>query len=202
MSGQYVGATSGGVGTPLRTPMSDSLTVILTVIMPVLNTLILAITAVIVWWYTWETRRLRETAQRQVEVAYQQIEVQQRPLVIIKAQQPGPLTVLNIGNSAAINIKIGVANGPSTVMIPLLTPGSGSSIGVDTNDGTPDTRSRLGFYTDLGFGEVNALFIDQDSIRNGYTLHIEYQNVAMHAYVTDESITPEGFEIIHSGRHV
>jgi hypothetical protein len=169
----------------------------------VINTFILAITAGIVCWYTWETKRLRETAQRQVEAAYQQIEVQQRPLVIIEAQRSDALTVLNIGNSVAINIKIGVANDRSTVMIPLLTPGSGSSIGVDTNDGALDTRSRLRFWTDQGLvGPVYALCINQDSIRNGYTLHIEYQNVAMHTYVTDERITPEGFEIIHSGRYV
>src|SRR5262249_17871965 len=159
----------------------------------VINTLILAITAGIVCWYTWETKRLRETAQRQVDAAYQQIEVQQRPFVIIEARRPDALTVLNIGNSAAINIKIGVANGPSTVIIPLLTPGSGSGIGVDTNDGDLDTHSRLRFFADQGFGQVYTLFIDQDSIRNGYTLHIEYQNVAMQAYVTDERITPEGF---------
>jgi hypothetical protein len=168
----------------------------------VINTVSVAITAGIVGWYTWETKRLRETAQRQVEAAYQQIEVQQRPLVIIDTKRAHILTVLNIGNSAAINIKIGVANGPSTIMIPLLTPGSGSSIGVDTNDGSPDTRSRLGSLADIGFGQVYALFIDQDSIRNGYTLRIEYQNVAMQAYVTDERITPEGFEIIYSGHHV
>jgi hypothetical protein len=167
-------------------------------ILTVLNNVILAITAVILWWYTRETKRLRETAQRQVEAAYQQIEVQQRPLVIIEAPRPDSLILRNVGNSAAINIKIGVANGPSTIMIPLLTPGSGRGIGVDTNGEAVDTRSRLRFWTDQGLlGQVYALFIDQDSIQN-YTLHIEYQNVAMQAYVVEERVTSGGFEIISS----
>ncbi len=46
-------------------------------ILNVLNNVILVITAGIVWWYTLETKRLRETAQRQVDAAYKQIEVQQ-----------------------------------------------------------------------------------------------------------------------------
>ncbi len=88
-------------------------------------------------------------------------------------------------------------------MIPLLTPDSGRGIGVDTNGGALDTHSRLRFWTDQGLlGQVYALFIDQDSIRNGYTLHIEYQNVAMHAYVIEERVTSGGFEIIRSGPRV
>jgi hypothetical protein len=168
-------------------------------ILTLLNTVILAITVGIVFWYTWETKRLRETAQQQVEAAYQQIEVQQRPLVIVEAPRSDSLIVRNIGNSAAINIKITVANGPSTVMIPLLTPGSGIGIGIDTNGEALDTLARLRFWTEQGLlGQVYALFIDQDSIRNGYTLHIEYQNVSMHAYVIEERVTSGGFEIIHS----
>jgi hypothetical protein len=147
--------------------MSDIFTVLNTVILPVLNPLILAITAVIVWRYTLETKRLRETAQRQVEAAYQQIEVQQCPLVIIEAPRQDSLIVRNIGNNAAINIKIGVVNGPSTVMIPLLTPGSGTGIGIDTNGETLDTRSRQRFWTDQGLlGQVYALLASRKNTRN------------------------------------
>jgi hypothetical protein len=168
-------------------------------ILTLLNTVILAITAGIVLWYTWETKRLRETAQQQVEAAYQQIEVQQRPFVIVEAPRADSLIACNVGNSAAIKIQIRVANGPSTVMIPLLTPGSGTGIGIDTNGEALDTHARLRFWTERGLlGQVYALFIDQDSIRNGYTLYIEYHNVAMKEYKTEERVTSGGFEIICS----
>lgn len=135
------------------------------------------VTAGIVWWYTKETQQLRETAQQQVEAAHQQIEVQQRPLVIAEPRRSDSLIVRNIGNSAAMNITIRVAKSPSIVMIPLLTPGSGIGIGIDTNGEALDTRSRLRFWTEQGLlGQDYALFIDQDSIQNGYTLHVEYQN--------------------------
>src|SRR2546430_6175619 len=162
-------------------------------ILTLLNTVILAITAGIVLWYTWETKRLRETAQQQVEAVYQQIEVQQRPFVIVEAPRSDSLVACNVGNSAAINIHIRVVNSPSTVMIPLLTPSSGAGIGIDTNGEALDTHARLRFWTERGLlSQVYALFIDQDSIRNGYTLHIEYHNVAMHAYeIRSEEHTSE-----------
>src|SRR5215510_3734605 len=116
-----------------------------------LNDIILLGTALVLIWYTYETYKLREAAEKQIEL-------QQSPLVIIEAQRPDALTVLNIGNSAAINIKIGVANDPSTVMIPLLKPGSGLGIGVDTDDGSLDTRARLRFFAEQGFVHVYALF--------------------------------------------
>jgi hypothetical protein len=100
-------------------------------------------TAVIVWWYTKETQRLRETAQQQVEAAHQQIEVQQRPLIIVEPQRSDLLIVRNIGNSAAMNITIRAVKGPSTVMIPLLTHGSGTSIGIDTDGEELHARANL-----------------------------------------------------------
>jgi hypothetical protein len=148
------------------------------------------VTAGIVWWYTKETQRLRETAQQQVEATYQQIEVQQRPLVIVEPQRSDLLIIHNIGNSAAINIKIRVAKGPSTVMIPLLTHSSGISIRIDTDGEALHARSNLRAWVEEGLlSHDYALFIDHDSIRNGYTLHIEYQNVAMHVYVIEERVT-------------
>jgi hypothetical protein len=155
---------------------------------------ILLRTAWIVRRYTEETRLLRLEAQRQVEAAHQQIEVQQRPLIIVEPHRRDPLIVRNIGNSAAININITVAKGTSTVMIPLLTHGSGISIRIDTDgDRTTETLIEEGLLS-----HDYPLFIDHDSIRNGFTLHVEYQNVAMHVYVTEEKITPEGCKILRS----
>jgi hypothetical protein len=64
---------------------------------------VLSVTAVIVWWYTRETQRLRKAAE-------QQIEVQQRPFIIVTPEEHEgvleKLRIHNIGNSAAINIHL------------------------------------------------------------------------------------------------
>jgi hypothetical protein len=44
----------------------------------------------------------------------------------------------------------------------------------------------------------DSLFIDDDSIQNNFTLHVEYQHIAMQTYVTEESMTPERFDILHA----
>jgi hypothetical protein len=73
---------------------------------------ILVITAGIVLWYTLETKRLRVTAQRQVEEsqkqvreAQRQLELQLRPFVILKATHEN-LHIENIGNGPAINARV------------------------------------------------------------------------------------------------
>lgn len=57
-------------------------------------------TVVSIWWYTRETQRLRKAAE-------QQIEVQQRPFIIVTPEEREgvleKLRIHNIGNSAAIN---------------------------------------------------------------------------------------------------
>jgi hypothetical protein len=67
-------------------------------------------TAGIVWWYTKETQRLRETAQQQVAETKRQIEVQLRPYLVAIPLPLGTGTlaiffVHNIGNGAALNIR-------------------------------------------------------------------------------------------------
>jgi hypothetical protein len=132
-----------------------------------LQAAILLGTAGIVWWYTKETQRLRETAQ-------QQVEVQQRPLIIIEPQfSEGALSLLivrNVGNSAAINVT--VVKDASTVRISLLTPGSGTSVRIETDTEAISQilRSRAASRALREEGLLShdqALFIDHDMIAHG-----------------------------------
>jgi hypothetical protein len=55
-----------------------------------LQTAVLLGTAGIVWFYTKETQRLRETAQQQVKLMQQTFESSQRPYVAMMAERPAP----------------------------------------------------------------------------------------------------------------
>jgi hypothetical protein len=92
----------------------------------------------------------------------------------------------------------------STVRIPLLTPGSGTSVRIETDTEviTQIVRSRAAMRSLREEGLLShdqALFIDHDSLAHGLIiLRVEYQNVAMRMYVIEERITHEGFEILRS----
>src|SRR2546421_4891620 len=99
----------------LRTPGEKQMTLVWWIFY-VAQPVIMAITGGIVWWYTVETKRLRETAQRQieasqrqVEMTQEQIETMQRPFIVIDPTwNDGRLIrfiVRNVGNSAAVNVE-------------------------------------------------------------------------------------------------
>jgi len=56
------------------------------------------LTGIVVLWYTWETMQLRFAA-------HAQRETQIRPYVIL-TQEPGNVSVLNVGNGAALHVHI------------------------------------------------------------------------------------------------
>jgi hypothetical protein len=104
---------------------------------PVLQTLVFAVTGLIVWWYAKETQRLRvqsqnqveaihqqiEVSQQQVKVTQEQIEVMQRPFIVISPiwyeNSIQKIKVRNIGNSAAINIEI-IRDAHHKAIIPII----------------------------------------------------------------------------------
>jgi hypothetical protein len=164
-----------------------------------LQAVILLGTAGIVWWYTKETQRLREAAQ-------QQIEVQQRPFVIltpdVRQGDLKGLKVQNIGNSAAINMRI-VLDGEPTIL-PVLVQGeriAGPVIPIDQGgiaqaQAATQRRYREENPYDLSFP------LRDESITDGFQFIVQYQNVAMEPYETVERLWPCGFEIIRSGKRV
>jgi len=157
------------------------------------------VTAGIVWWYTKETQRLREAAQRQIEV-------QQRPFVILTpdVQQDvlKGLKVQNIGNSAAINIRI-VLDGEPTIL-PILVQGktvTGPVIPIDQGGIAQALAENQRRYREENSYDLSFPLRDE-SITDGFQFTVEYQNVAMELYETVEKLWPHGFEIICSGKRV
>ena len=158
---------------------------------------VLSVTAVIVWWYTRETQRLRKAAE-------QQIEVQQRPFIIVTPEEHEgvleKLRIHNIGNSAAINIHL-MIDGKS-ITLPVLQRGqrmSGPVIPAESDSTTQALHASRTYY-----GEANPYHLrfrlSSASITEGFQFTIKYRNVAMECYRTMEKLWPRGFEIINSGK--
>ena len=146
------------------------------------------ITAFIVWWYTVETKRLRKTAERQIETTQKQTETLQRPFVVIEPKwQKGSLirfTVRNVGNSAAVNVEL--VDGQYRLMIPILDSKESVFVGVVEDKGIlRDIRDTMEFPE--GWQEFT---LDAKSISKGTIIKIEYCNVAMVQYHTTQQIFP------------
>lgn len=162
-----------------------------------LQAAILLGTAVIVGRYTKETQGLREAAQ-------QQIEVQQRPFVILTpdARQGDlkGLKIQNIGNSAAVNIRI-VLDGEPTIL-PILVQGesrTGPVIPIDQDGITQAVAATQRRYREENPYALSFPLRDK-SITDGCQFTIQYQNVAMDPYETVGKLWPHGVEISRSGK--
>jgi len=155
---------------------------------------VLTATLVALVWYTWETHRLRRETQRQVEV-------QQRPFVILEPTartHSGDLLGLkmkNIGNGTAVNIRVG--SDPDSAAIPFLAKGETCLLRIQTafRQEQPRTPPTLA----LGDNEYN-LFLDPASARDTAVFTIQFQNVQMQQYLVKERIASRGVEILCSGR--
>lgn len=169
-----------------------------------LQATILSLTAIIVFWYAKETQRLREAAQ-------QQIEAQQRPFVIVTPETPKGdlerLKIQNIGNSAAINIRI-VLDGEPTILPILVKDESvaGPVLPIDHDRITQGLAAAQRRYREEKKYPENLyglrFHLRDTSITDGFQFTVEYKNVAMESYETVEKLWPHGFEIIHSGKRL
>jgi len=166
--------------------------------------IIMGITGWIVWQYTRETKRLRETAQQQISVSQQQvkatqeqIETMQRPFVVIAPKwNEGRLQtfiVRNIGNSAAVNVEL--IYGQYKLMIPIIDSKEAMTVGVqEDSDIIRDINATLEFPEDW-----LVFTLDTTSLSKGVIMKIEYCNVAMMQYHTTQKILPERVVIESSG---
>jgi hypothetical protein len=176
---------------------------------------ILAISACIVWKYTKETQRLRQTAQCQVEVSrtqvkvsQEQIETMQRPFIVVNpVWQEGRLDRLkfrNVGNSAAVNI-VAIC-GENSVKISLIEKLEEFSISVQEDaESSKKFAQELeeitqGLKNESEFTISNVLFVDPQLIPKGINLRIKYDNVAMMQYYTDQEILRDKVIIKSPGR--
>jgi hypothetical protein len=176
---------------------------------------ILAISAWIVWKYTKETQRLRQTAQGQVEVSreqvkvsQEQIETMQRPFIVVEpVWQEGRLDRLkfrNVGNSAAVNM-VAIC-GENSVKISLIEKLEEFSMSVQEDaESSKKFAQELeemtqGLKNESEFTISNVLFVDPQLIPKGINLRIKYDNVAMMQYYTDQEILRDKVIIKSSGR--
>lgn len=180
-----------------------------------IQAVILAVTAGIIWWYTKETQKLRQTAQQQVAAAHQQtqeiqrqIEVQLRPFLVVTARwhgrQPGLLIVQNVGNGAAINILI--SRGESYLRIPFVPQGGRIEVPVTTPTG--DLRVTYVLEDPLhGNYRFPVEELDEVQFEQGVHLSIFYNNVEydntglsteQHQYRTNIRLRPSGVELLSS----
>jgi hypothetical protein len=186
---------------------------------PLLNVVIIAITAIILLWYTYETHRLRKTAQaqsqnlekqiavsqQQVQVTQQQIEVMRRPFVMVDPYSLNNslvrFDVSNIGNSAAINIE--VIAGPVRLKIHTIEIDDTIIVNVFERTSPPvDTEEILEIYAHakpLEMENSPSLLLSSELLSQGLLLEIKYYNVAMVQYFTTMLVFPSRVSITASG---
>jgi hypothetical protein len=163
------------------------------------------LTLAVVGWYTLETKWLRKTAQQQIEVSQQQlkaiqeqIETTQRPFMVIDPtwndNSLRKFKVRNIGNSAAVNVEL--IYGRYKLMIPIIDSKEWVDVGViEDSDALRELHDLLGLPEEWLKFTLNA-----ESISKGVIMKIEYCNVAMMQYYTNEKILPEKVIIESSGK--
>ncbi len=176
--------------------------------------IILAITAVIIFWYTVETYWLRRESQRQTEL-------QLRPFVVLEAvrQIEGVgFQVKNIGNGTALNIRIGsvlvkyegtlseVIGFPDTVSS--LSQGESilvshreehekESVKITANPGIFAQRLLPYLYE----GIRSLLDSDDDSSLPALpSITVEFEDIEKRRYCVREKLVLGALEIIDSGR--
>jgi|SoiMetStandDraft_2_1073263.scaffolds.fasta_scaffold200384_1 hypothetical protein len=178
----------------------------------IINAAILFWTGVAIVIYTRETYKLRETAQKQIEVVQQQVreaqrqtELQQQPFVVTGEQRTQTnaltlITVKNIGNGTAINIRIKDAkaeHGTYSMLyhFPHVIPT------LSCNDPPAVVQCEAEQYK--GGKQVSSGMIPTDLLPStatvSTTLRLEFANIENQLYFVEERIARESFEIVGFG---
>ena len=157
-----------------------------------LQTIVLVATAGVLVWYTIETRLLRKA--------------QQWPFVMVQALDSHDFIVANVGNSSALNVRIG---GYSIRMEDALqgafdagTQLRSSNLILHLASGDTATLHADRFSRGCGQGQQThtwgeAHLTDRLAI---ITLRLEYQNLAMEPFFADEIIRTSSIKLLQSGR--
>ncbi len=159
------------------------------------------VTIVLIWYYAYQTKKLRDAASDQVKAMLQQVEetqrhteVQQRPFVIIKSAQYNrefkAFNVQNIGNSVAIDISITHDN--SSINIPFLRTVDNEDINVKMSP-TPVNDPSLGGRSN---GRYEILLYEHVIDKDYIIFDIEFKNVEEKLYTIRVRVTPETIEFV------
>ena len=148
------------------------------------QTVAVALTGLVVIWYTIETKKLRAESQKQTEI-------QQRPFVILKVEKRN-FVLQNIGNGPALNVKVN----PVQVS-------ADHEIIIRFNEHHPTlvteeslTISAESFKKGKSAGDFFLAHLDPEYANRILNIVIEYQNIELRKYITKERVSPQKREII------
>ena len=155
-----------------------------------LQTLAVIVTGAVIVWYTWETKILREEAQKQTEL-------QIRPFLLIDPfidPEYFGFNLVNVGNGPAINIKLPDIQVDSDHVIrfpkPILFLGPGNSVKISAK-GFMKGIELKDFFKDVLFSQLNP-----DYANRILSFKIIFQAIDLRQYAIKEQIAPARMEIL------
>lgn len=84
-----------------------------TAVATVVQDLLLLVSAVLIYWYLYETRRMRKAAEEQVaesqalvKASEEQLEGQIKPAIVVRVQQQRAVQLVNIGSGPALHVEL------------------------------------------------------------------------------------------------
>lgn len=148
------------------------------------QTWVVILTGVVVIWYTSETKRLRETSARQLEI-------QIRPFVLLRPADGGGFLLENVGPGVALNVRVRdvVVDAEHGVKITFR-----ESVPVLRSRETLRIRAET-FRGDRSAGDFFSAHIDPRYANRELAMMIEYQNVDLKTYAVVQKTQPAAMAI-------
>ena len=181
-----------------------------------LQTIFLGITAVIVWLYTRETKKLRKNSEKQVNEIKKQTDQTIQPLVVLNFEEnisplKDSLLIENIGNGTAVNIKIqNIENGIIKFSFPNfynLSPQTSKDIEVYRNDNIINEQKIMRkFFKPDTYKFVNNFIKENEpcdkSDPENLCFIIEYNDICLNSYKTKIKLSDPGYKIVSIERTI
>jgi hypothetical protein len=159
-----------------------------TAVATVVQDLLLLVSAVLIYWYLYETRRMRKAAEEQVaesqalvKASEEQLEGQIKPAIVVRVQQQRAVQLVNIGSGPALHVEL------SAVLRGSLTKDQREGFGFDRiafleSRQAVDTRVRTSFVQGT----------NPNPHLNGRSLRCEYKSLSGRCYFTVTDFDSEG----------
>jgi hypothetical protein len=158
-------------------------------------------------WYTWETSALRGAAERQIEAAQRQIELQLRPFVVLRvAETPWTFTLSNEGPGLALTIRVNeVCIGTFRLQgvehkLTLRFSGVALLRPLEIRDVKPQAFIDGQPSDNTGTAEMLSAHLDPRVANQELTVTLRYENVEGREYASRQTTGPQGLLRIHGHR--
>lgn len=138
----------------------------------------IVLAGVILIWYTWETMQLRFAA-------HAQRETQIRPYVMLK-QEPGKLSVINVGNGVALHIHVDTVVVSDEFKIEVQFP---KTIAV-LRPGESESLEMRSFKQGKDAGDFFTAHLDPKYAVLDIDVKLRFDNVELKAYSTTQKFSP------------